>query len=261
MNAVFEKLEYFRLSCRRFHGIRGYPPMFHPHGELNYVIRGSICITIDGHPYRLQGGDLAVLFPYQIHSYEKVPDADVLVLMFDPAATFFENILLTKQPVCCQTEAEALFPLLDRTVTMLQAGKDKTATAYLNAILGEVLDMLALRTRNSVHRDISIQVLSWCAEHFTEDITEESIANALYVSPSYISRIFSQKLRCNFREYINNLRVYKAQNLLDNTDLKIVQIMEQCGFRNQSSFNRVFLDLAGLSPTQFRKRLRQLVRL
>lgn len=257
MNAVLEKLEYFRLTSRRFHGIRGYPPQFHPHGELDYVIRGSLSITVDGHPYRLHSGDMAVLFPYQTHSYEKAPDAEVLVLMFDPATTVFDNILLTKQPVCCQTEAKVLYPLLERTVATLQAGKDKTATAYLNAILGEVLDVLALQSRNSVQKNITLQALSWCAEHFTEDITEESIANALYVSPSYISRIFSQKLRCSFREYINTLRVHKAQELLENTDLKIVQIMAQCGFRNQSSFNRIFLDFTGMTPRQFRNRLRQ----
>ncbi len=257
MNAVFEKLEYFRLSSRRFHGIRGYPPMFHPHGELDYVIRGSLSITVDGQPYRLGSGDLAVLFPYQIHSYEKAPDAEVLVLMFDPAVTAFDNTLLSRQPVCCNTEAQALYPLLDRAVTMLQAGKDKTATAYLNAVLGEALDMLSLQTRDTAHKNVTLQVLSWCAEHFPEDITEESIAKALYVSQSYISRIFTQKLRCSFREYINTLRVHKAQELLKNTDLKIVQIMAQCGFRNQSSFNRIFLDLTGMPPRQFRNHHQQ----
>lgn len=257
MQAIYEKLEYFRLSCRRFDGIRGYPPMFHPHGELTYVVSGSLTITVDRQIYRLHSGELVLLFPYQTHAYEKAPDADVLVLMFDPAATLFEDIFLTGVPVCCQVQGRALLPLMERYVAMLQAENVKTASAYLNAVLGEILEMLPLQTRSTSHETIATQMLSWCAEHYTEDITAESLAGALYVSQSYISKVFAQKLRCGFREYINSLRIHKAQELLENTDLKIVQIMTQCGFRNQSSFNRVFLGSTGISPREFRRRHRQ----
>lgn len=257
MQAIYEKLEYFRLSCRRFDGIRGYPPMFHPHGELTYVVSGSLTITVDGQVYRLHGGDLVLMFPYQTHAYDKEPDADVLVLMFDPAATLFDDLFLTRVPVNCQTQGQALFPLMERYVAMLQAENVKTASAYLNAVLGEILEGFSLQERSTSHETIAVQVLSWCAEHYTEDITEESLAKALYVSQSYISKVFSQKLRCSFREYINSLRMHKAQALLENTDQRIVQIITQCGFRNQSSFNRVFLDSTGMTPREFRRRHRQ----
>lgn len=254
MNAVFEKKEYFQISGTKVNGFRGYPPMFHPHGELLYVIEGSIPITVDGQFHLLQQGELAVLFPYQTHSYENAPDSSVLIMLFDPSATAFDNTLLSRRPADCYTDGAALFPLLDRSVTMLKAGKVKTATAYLNAVLGELLDILPLQTRSAARENITVRVLSWCAEHFTEDITVKSIADALYISQSYVSKIFSQKLRCSFRDYINSLRVHKAQELLENTDLRIVQIMAQCGFWNQSSFNRVFLESYGMSPRQFRNR-------
>ena len=257
MNAVFEKKEYFQLSGTLVHGFHGYPPMFHPHGELLYVLEGSIPITVDGQSHLLQSGELGVLFPYQTHSYEDAPEARVLIMLFDPAVTVFDNTLLTHQPSCCHISGGALYPLLDRAVTMLHAGRVKTATAYLNAVLGELLDILPLQTRSAARENITVRVLSWCAEHYTEDVTVETAANALYISQSYVSKIFSQKLGCSFREYINSLRVHKAQELLENTDLRIVQIMTLCGFRNQSSFNRVFLETFGLSPRQFRNRHRQ----
>ncbi len=88
----------------------------------------------------------------------------------------FENILQTKQPGRCQTDARELYPLLERIVATLEEGRDKTANSYLNAVLGEALDVLPLRTRNAANKNVTVQVLSWCAEHFAEDITEETRA-------------------------------------------------------------------------------------
>mgnify|MGYP003302649859 CR=1 FL=1 len=45
----------------------------------------------------------------------------------------------------------------------------------------------------------------------------------------------------------------KARQLLESTDLRIGQVMAACGFQNQSSFNRVFREITGTSPRQYRK--------
>lgn len=253
MNAVFEKKTYFQLNGRRIRGLRGYLPMFHPHGELVHVTRGRVDMTVDGVDYRLSAGDTAVIFPYLPHAYEDAPDAEVTLLLFDPAATVFDTTLLEKKPVCCRVADSRPYPLMDRAVDMLGLGKRKTAMAYLNAALGELLELLALEDRDSPSGDITVQLLSYCEAHFGEDITVQSIAEALYISPSYVSKLFSQKLKTGFRAYINDLRVHKAQSLLKETDQKILQIMEVCGFQNQSSFNRVFRERCGVSPRQYRR--------
>ena len=141
--------------------------------------------------------------------------------------------------------------MLERTVELCEAGKIKTALSYLNAVLGELLELLTLEERNDAG-GITTQILAYCAEHFSEDISVKTLADALYISQSYVSKVFSQKLGYSFREYINALRVHKAQTLLRGSDQKILQIMTECGFQNQSSFNRVFLEITGLSPRDYR---------
>lgn len=252
MNAVFEKRAYFELTGSTTTGIDRYAPMFHPHGELVYVMEGTVPITVDGVSYTLKQGELAILFPYLVHAYESAPDAKAIILLFDPAATAFDNTLLKKKPVNCCTPAENLFPMLERAVFMHHAGRSKTAVAYLNAVIGELLEMIPISDRGDISGDTTIQILSYCAEHCTEDITVKHIADALYISQSYVSKVFSKKLRYSFREYINSLRISKVQSLLRDTDKKILQIMSECGFQNQSSFNRVFRDLTGLSPKEYR---------
>ena len=83
------------------------------------------------------------------------------------------------------------------------------------------------------------------------------IADELYISTGYVSKIFATKLKYGLREYINELRISKAKNLLSKTDLKIIDVMLECGFRNQSSFNRVFSEICGVSPSEYRRRKKQ----
>lgn len=256
MQAVFEKKEYFELTGSRITGFRGYMPMFHPHGELLFVTAGEIPITVDGQTHRLKAGEMAVLFPYLTHAYESAPEASALILLFDPRQTAFDNTLLSMKPVCCHTPASMLQPLMERAVDMVKRDRPKTAMAYLNAVLGELLEMLTLVPHDGPSGDMTVQVLSYCSAHFREDISVRSLAAALYISESYASKIFSRQLGCSFREYINNLRVHEAQVLLEDTPLQVGQIMTQCGFQNQSSFNRVFRERSGMSPAQYRKAVR-----
>lgn len=253
MQAVFEKKEYFQLSGTHVTGFRGYLPMFHPHGELLHVIKGSVPITVDGESHELQAGETAVLFPYLTHAYENAPEAEVLILLFDPRLTAFDTTFLTQKPVCCYTNTPRLEPLLQRAVEMLRRSRPKTAMAYVNAALGELLEILELVPSDGPSGDMTVQLLSYCAEHFTEDITVSTLADALFISESYVSKLFSRNLKCSFREYINGLRVQKAQQLLEKSNLRIGQILSACGFQNQSTFNRIFRDHTGTSPRQYRK--------
>lgn len=254
MQAVFEKKEYFQLTGTRAKGFQGYLPMFHPHGELLHVLRGAIPITVDGQTHILQPGQTAVVFPYLTHSYESAPDAEALILLFDPRQTLFDNTLLTKKPTCFFTDIPQLPPLMDRAVTMLKAGRPKTAMAYVSATLGELLEVLPLTDSQGPSGDMTVQLLSYCAEHFAEAITVRTLAEALFISESYVSKLFARNLKCSLREYINDLRVQKAQRLLERTDLSVGQILSTCGFQNQSSFNRVFRKLCGMSPRQYRQK-------
>lgn len=253
MNGVFEKRKPFLLEGWQGMGFHGFPPMFHRHAELLYVESGCISMVVEGRPYTLRAGELFILFPYLTHSYQDAKDAQVSLLLFDPAVTAFTNTLLTQRPANPFVDGRPFAAMLSRAVTMLRQGKVKTATGYLNAVLGEFLDVVTLETRPDIPDNTTAQVLEYCSAHFTEAITLKQVADALYLSSSYVSKIFSDKLHYSFREYINSLRIEKAKSLLQRTNLSITAVMDECGFSNQSSFNRIFRDFCGTTPVQFRK--------
>lgn len=252
MKGVFEKKEHLYLSGRRVQGFHGYPPMFHTHAELLYVISGSIRTTVDGIAHTLCAGELMVVFPYLTHSYEEAPDTEAIVILFDPAVTAFDNTLITKKPVRHYSDGQAYFTMLDRAAALIQRGRIKTALGYLNAVIGELLEIMPLENTEGSTGEIAVRILEYCTEHFCEDITIKRVAEALYVSQSYVSKVFCNKLKYGFREYLNYLRINKAKTLLKDSDKKIVDVMFECGFQNQSSFNRIFRSICGISPKEYR---------
>ncbi len=256
MLGVFEN-KPIGIKIKKVHGFQGYVPMFHAHMEIIYVLRGSISMYIDGTAQTLSSGQLSVTFPYSIHSYDKAEDAEAIILLFAPgAAGAFETRLLSAKPVHPYIDnACALLPLLEKI--LLHAERQATVSdnlqkAYLTALIGELLLSMPLAETERTDLNAAQQILVYCSAHYTEDISIKSVANALYLSESYITKTFSRKLGCSFREYINGLRIADAKALLYTTDMKIIDIMYNCGFNNQSGFNRVFLSETGLSPRAYR---------
>ena len=254
MKVTYEEHEPFYLRGWQGTGFRGYPPMFHNHVELIYVVRGSIHMTVEDESFTLHAGQLFVLFSRLIHAYQDAPDAQVILLLFDPSVTAFTNTLLSKRAVWPMIDGTAFEPMLQRAVTLLRQDRIKTATGYLNAVLGEFLEVVSLETRPSVNNNMSAKVLEYCAEHFAEPLTLKSVADALFISQSYVSKLFSGRLHYGFRDYINALRIDQAKTLLQETNQQITDVMATCGFSNQSSFNRVFRESCGCSPREYKRK-------
>ncbi len=254
MEGIFEKNDV-KFYIRRSNNSWEYAPMFHSHAEIIYVISGSISMTISGCKYTLQPGQMSIAFPYAVHTYTTAPDTESIILLFDPSvAGSFEKKLLSHWPKSpFITDAGQIPILLEKLLVYAEKGNADLAMAYLQVVIGEAL--LALDLVGTEGTDIpTIQkILIYCSQHYTEDITLKRISQDIYVSQSAITKTFSGKLGCSFRDYINRLRISKAKYELENTDRKITEIMNRCGFQNQSSFNRVFLQITGTSPSQCRK--------
>ncbi|MGG4482193.1 helix-turn-helix transcriptional regulator [Paenibacillus illinoisensis] len=97
-------------------------------------------------------------------------------------------------------------------------------------------------------------VLDYLNHHYGEDINLNLVADKLNLTPGYLSSIFKEKTNINFSEYLNNLRVERAKELLVNVDLRIQDIAMQVGYQNVNSFIRMFKRRYGLTPGEYRKR-------
>lgn len=90
-------------------------------------------------------------------------------------------------------------------------------------------------------------------EHFSEDLTAEACAERCYLSYSYFSRTFRKVTGKTFREYLNTLRIDRAERALVSSENPITQVAADCGFNNVAYFIATFRKQKGVTPLSFRK--------
>ncbi|MBN1953138.1 MAG: helix-turn-helix transcriptional regulator [Bacteroidales bacterium] len=86
------------------------------------------------------------------------------------------------------------------------------------------------------------------------ELSLEFVCRETGVSQRKITTYVQTEFACNFKTYINRLRLTEAKRLLMDTDLNIGEIAFKVGFNNQSHFNRVFKEMMGSSPTEYRSK-------
>ena len=89
--------------------------------------------------------------------------------------------------------------------------------------------------------------------HIKERITVEDLAQALGVSPSYLSRLFKEQYGVTLVTYLQQVRITHAKRMLRFTDKSIEEIGLECGIGELNYFSRVFKKLEGVSPSEFRR--------
>lgn len=97
------------------------------------------------------------------------------------------------------------------------------------------------------------QIRETVEENYTSpDFSITALADEFHVSVSYMSYLFKKELNQNFSDFLWNLRLEKAKELLLTSDLPIDGISIAVGYLNASSFRRKFKQATGVSPSQFR---------
>ena len=265
------------------------PPHLHGFLELTYIEEGTLEMGVGQNLFHMEKGDLAIVFPGQIH-HSQVFDTKKgknLCLIASPSyVEIFRNVL---------TEYEAENPVISRdkihpdvmysfkgicdeikSVNQNQSknknfnGEHNIITnsndiekskvlyqSFLNIIAVRIMQDLTLKKRNETgDEDIIYRVVSYVAKHFTEPISLTSMARDLYISQYALSRVFSGTFHTNFNRYLNETRLEYALSLLRYTDQTITEIYENSGFESQRTFNRVFVEKYHVTPRDYRKQMK-----
>jgi len=250
---------------------------YHPEYEIHLVVATSGTFYIGDHVGSFQPGQLIMTGPNLPQNWisdiapgEAVPLRS-LVIQFPEA--FIEGASAS------MAEMEALRPLLDRSRRGLLFDDETSARVRplmerlveaqglrRLALFWEILDHLANAPEYEVLASLSFELdltrisdgginraLSYLREHLTEQIEEAGLAEMVGQSQSAFSRAFKRHTGTTLVRYRNQLRIDLAcQMLLTVPEIKVAEICYEVGFSNLSNFNRHFLKLKGMSPSQFR---------
>ena len=241
------------------------PPHLHIHLELFYVLSGKIQVTVDQNTQILSKGDLAVIFPNCVHQAVTQSNSDVMVavIAMKPQLTgelnkivlsfYPEKPFITFSSTTSKAIEHAINQLLESCANLNKYEYiDLIIKSYVQIILGFCIPELTLIKNTRPEYYLVQKSVNYILEHFSEPLSLESVANHFGVNTSHLSSAFSHKMHVGFNQYLNEVRLNYAQNLISSTNKSITQIAFDCGFGTLRTFNRVFEKYNKMTPSEYR---------
>ena len=268
MRAFHERIKYktyFRAWLASYWNLTSMP---HWHREIEITVMkgGKAKIGINNDIYRVEKGDVIICDSGDIHYVEsEESQMDILIFDIDLLFSTYKNFRFSYPVLKYETiKDNGIYEQINELLEKIRGELAKGDIYYDFITRGNlcVLWGLLLRVHPSIAKDVLAEnhrmemlvelqsLLTYINRNYREDITLEKAAAVLHFSPSYFSKLFKRLTGMNFVNYINVVRVEKAIEELQTTAKKITDIAVDCGFSNVRTFNRVFKEITGQTPTQ-----------
>lgn len=106
-------------------------------------------------------------------------------------------------------------------------------------------------------KDVVAYVKKYICENYEKDLSLDTLGSIVHLHPAYLSKVFKEVSDENLSGYITDVRMQKAAQLLENTELKVQDIMRQLGYQKCQHFSKLFKDKYGVTPKEYRASKRQ----
>lgn len=90
--------------------------------------------------------------------------------------------------------------------------------------------------------------------YYKEDLSLQNLADTVQISPTYLSRLLKNEIGVSFIEYLIQVRVEKAIQIMSDPTVKLYEVAQRVGYNNQHYFSTAFKKVVGLSPAEYRKK-------
>ncbi|MDA3846394.1 MAG: AraC family transcriptional regulator [Vallitaleaceae bacterium] len=246
---------------------RGYH--WHSDLELIWMLKGSVRLQLSKDDCIINSGDLYLLNTNEVHCLRHTTDDNLLLAIQINeaiASHYFESLLNVN------FEAQHFSTQNDLSIFI----KKSLAAIMLNTVHGEPTDLMAavggihiLMARlikevpfkeldKQVGRlkqnelDRLKKVIGYVNEHYTEKISLQQLADEAYISRYHLSHFIKDKLGIGFQSFVNLIRMEKAVTAIIDTDEKILDISEKCGFSDVKYLNKLLKEEYHLTGKQLR---------
>lgn len=284
---------YRELKENRPHGTKAYPytqyfmhnptkafhiPVhWHDEVEIIYVKKGRIMISIGEESFPATSGDLFFVNSGELHFMESDDmEVEYYTLLFPLAFLSFQ--------IEDALEEEIFLPLRQKKLLLPVLLKDIETQKQMSNIIREVIVVneekeigYQLRTRILLLKlieeflkksafcqpDITSttimqrEILAFIQEHYAEKITLTMLAKEFHLSEKYISWYFKEHFAISFMQYVSHLRMTRAKDLLLSTEQSVTEIALSSGYPSVNFFIRSFKEEHGITPLQYRKRMKR----
>ena len=250
---------------------------FHNYLEIGFCYEGQGRMLLGEEEVRFSGREFSVIPP----NYPHTTDSDLGTIsrweyLFIDVEGFLRSFLDTPvkaDKVIQRIYSKALFleenqsPSISAKILKIMNIMRDGEEFYLEeakGILASLLVEIARLNRRSEEERVEeekgkltnmiTRVQDFVSYHYMEDIKVKDLAQSCHISETHFRRVFTSYMKMSPLEYINTVRINTACELLETTDAPVADIAHKCGFTTNSTFNRNFKHLMGVTPLEWRKR-------
>lgn len=251
---------------------------WHDETELIYLKKGKFTIHINMKEYKVLAPAFVFISSGDIHSIVGEEGCRESVVVFDLKMLSFEYFDGIQYKVIRPLiEGKIQFPqfiFIDDEIwkdtekiykKILKESKEKDIASFLR-VKGYFYQLIALLYDNKrfiasedmedtdIYKVENVKkVLSFIHNNYSRKISTEDLSSQVSMNPQYFCRYFKKLIGKTPTEYINDIRISKATELLVNSDMKIIDIAISCGYDNISYFIKRFKKEKHMSPSEYRK--------
>jgi AraC-like DNA-binding protein len=247
---------------------------FHNYLEIGFCYEGQGRMLLGEEEVRFSGREFSVIPP----NYPHTTDSDLGTVsrweyLFVDVEGFLRSFLDTPvkaDKVIQRIYSKALFleenqsPSISakilKIMNIMRDGEEfylEEAKGILASLLVEIARLNRRSEEERVEEEkgkLTNMITRVVSYHYMEDIKVEDLAKSCHISETHFRRVFTSYMKMSPLEYINTVRINTACELLQKTDEPVADIAHKCGFTTNSTFNRNFKQLMGVTPVEWRKR-------
>ena len=223
----------------------------HSHIEFVFVLEGDLDITISGNSYLLSARQMAVVMPYEPHSY--TGNVRLFVLACPPEYLPEYRQILTDKVFSPPFATYA--PVHQAIIEDIIADNftdNLRKKAMLYYAVAALLQQCDLQSAPAYDFDLYRRALVYITDQ-NDTLSLRSTATALGVNQSHLSRVLNSGDKPGFSEILNSMRVYAARRMIEQDNLNISEAAMAAGFGSIRNFHRIFKAHFGCNPSDIKK--------
>lgn len=224
-----------------------YDMHFHQCVEFNRVVSGDgIIITLPGKREIFTQGELAFIPCLVPHSVETIGDTveENLIIplpfinnLYKSHGSSLQIFKMDKPGV-----NQKLFLIIDEIKSLIGSPHVELLDAYINVLFLTMLKEYATQQNQFTvsNFDLVIEIIDYINKHFKENITVYDVAHYFGYNKNYFSKLFGSLFLCNFRTYVNRLRIMyiERENANPQNTKSVTELIHDAGFKDISTYYR-----------------------
>lgn len=244
---------------------------WHDYYQFVYARKGEGAVIIDGEEVPFSENDAVIIKRNEPHTFRSYTDTvetyEVKFIILDNEHDFLKD---APRYVCHDYDGSIKYAIkqIERESDSVdEFSRDVVSVEMCKIFLlmqrqmnrsKEIADIEAVNDEEIINDELLDKIRKYIDDNIDKNITVKDVSDFVCVEYKYFSHHFALRYGMRLKWYIRRKRLELAKDLIVNTDLSMTSIAEKCGFGTIHYMTRVFKSEENISPTEFRKRFKNI---